>query len=156
MPDDPLRTPLGTVQVVGLGTDGFLHRLNTDTLGNLQVATVSSATQTLAYNAASSTSGTGQTTSLLAVPGKTNFITGFDLTLGPAATGATGILTVGNAQLATAIPYQIYTQPTFGLQLIVRYPQGIPATAQNTAISVVLPAIVNLGASAIAVYGYTQ
>lgn len=105
-------------------------------------------------------SGTGVaaaalTVSLAAAAGLTNFLTGFDLTMIQITT-VSGLLTVTGLKIGT-LNFQINDQAGGGVLFQWRAPQfGLAASAPNTAINVVLPAIVGGGASAINVYGYQQ
>jgi len=79
---------------------------------------------------------------LPAVSGKTNYITGFQLT----AAGATGALVVNATVTGLITGTQTYTfvfpagVTLAATPLIVTFPTPVPASATNTAITVTLPA----------------
>ena len=78
---------------------------------------------------------------LAAQAGKTNYLTGFEVTAGGATAGALINATVtglsgGTLTYAISIP----TGVTLGTSLVVEFTQPIPASAVNTAVSVTVPA----------------
>lgn len=108
-----------------------------------------------------SNSGTGLaaaalTVALGPVAGLTNFLTGFDLTM-VQVTSVSGLLTVTGLKGGTGtLNFQVNDAVGSGELFQWRAPYPLAASGPNTAISVVLPAIVGGGASAINVYGYQQ
>lgn len=92
-----------------------------------------------------------------AVAGKTNWVTGFEIT-GAGATAAS-VVVATFAGLAAALAYVVAVPagPTVGVTpLVVEFPQPIPASAANQAVSLTLP---SLGAgntnAAVTLHGYT-
>jgi hypothetical protein len=107
--------------------------------------------------------------SLAATSGRTNYITGFDITGGGAT--AASVIEVSVTGLSTAagstLKYEVaiaagVTAPAFGTAATnavysVRYPVALPASGTNTAITVTCPSFGagNTNASVI-VYGYLK
>jgi hypothetical protein len=117
-----------------------------------------SPVQASATGAASASNAT-----MPAVAGKTNWIEGFDITGCGATTGATITVTVtglngGTMSFAVAIAQPV-TVPAIGGNGIysVRFPEPLPASAVNTAITVNVPSFgAGSTAQSCAVYGYTK
>jgi hypothetical protein len=89
------------------------------------------------------------TATIAAQVGLTNYITGFAITSAPAA--ATPIATI-TGLLGGTLSFQVSNTAAFGAQLIVSFPQPIPATGQNVAIVVSCPT--TGAASAVDAYGF--
>lgn len=94
------------------------------------------------------------TVTLPGVVGKTTFICGFSMTSGGTTTAAVGTATIVGT-IGGTLSY-VYVDAATASQLIVRYPPVcIPASAQNTAIVVTMPAGgTGTVAAAVNAYGY--
>jgi hypothetical protein len=100
---------------------------------------------------------------LPAVAGKTNWIEGFDLSGCAATTGSTIAVTItgllgGTMSFSVAIQGAV-TNPAFGGNGIysVRFPEPLPASGVNTAITVNVPSFgAGSTAQSCSVYGYTK
>lgn len=90
--------------------------------------------------------------SLPAAVGKTTYITGFQITTGNPAAAVTGVATITG--LSNQLNYQVVESVTLGAEMIVEFPQPIPASAANQAITVTLPAIAGGAASAVVATGF--
>ena len=91
-----------------------------------------------------------------AVPGKTNFVTGFEIT-GAGATAAS-VVVATFAGLAQALAYVVAVPAGAAVgitPIVVEFSQPVPASAANTAVSLTLP---SLGAgntnAAVNLHGY--
>jgi hypothetical protein len=98
------------------------------------------------------------TASLAAVPGKTNYLLGFDIT-GPGATaGSTIAITITglNGGATPTYYYAVPTGPTVAAPtLSIRFNAAISASGQNVAISVSAPSFGSGNtAASVVVYGY--
>lgn len=97
------------------------------------------------------------TVSLPGAAGLTTYITGFQVTTtNPAATVSglvtvTGLTTTGSGG---TLSYELVESSTLGGVLNVTFSNPIPASAVNSPINVVVPAITSGGAVAISVQGY--
>lgn len=137
-----------------LAADGAEYVTLTDGLGN-----ATSATQTPVHKGNSTGTGnTGISAAMAAVAGVTNYCTGFEVSLGGATTGSIIALTLTGALGGTltwylAVPAGILLLNTF----VVEFTNPIPASAQNVALSLGIPAlgIGNTNASVV-IHGYTQ
>jgi len=98
------------------------------------------STQT-AVTSSSTGANSAITATLAAQAGKTNYLSGFEVTAGGATAGSiinvtvTGVLG-GTMTYAVSVP----TGVTLGASLVVEFPLPIPASAVNTAIVVNVPA----------------
>jgi hypothetical protein len=96
-------------------------------------------------NAGTVASNTSMTVSLAAASGKLNYIEGFDLTGGDCTVATTKLITItGTANQLNYLYFQQPTSSTVAFQppgLSVRFPEPIPASASNTAITVTVPAL---------------
>jgi hypothetical protein len=122
------------VAIVAIGTSCQLQKAKANTVNN---DTAFQPTITSATGAASASNAT-----IAAVAGKIAYIEGFDLTGCAATTGNTITITVTGLQAGTqsfcvSIAGTV-TNPAFGATNVysVRFPQAMPASAANTAITV--------------------
>lgn len=107
-----------------------------------------------AYASATALAGLANSVSLPAVADKTNYLLGFIVTATNPAAAASGIVTVTG--LGTTLSFQLTESTTQGSQLKVVFPEPLPASAVNTAITVAVPAITGGGATAVAVFGFKK
>lgn len=117
----------------------------------LPIGNVALAAPVGATTASATASSATCTATLAAAPGVTNYITGFAITAAPAASTPVATIT---GLVGGTLSFQCSNTAAFGLQLIVNFPQPIPATGQNVAIVVSCPTTGS--ASAVTVYGFTQ
>lgn len=88
-----------------------------------------------------------------ASPGQFSWITGFDVTVGPAAAGATVTLTITG--LTNTLSYTVTAVVGDMRVLSIRFPGALRSTAVNTAITVTLPSVGGGAAvNALDVFGY--
>ncbi len=113
-------------------------------------ATVVTSGNTAAVNTALNT------TTLPAVSGKTNYITGFSVTTQGGTGAAAGVVTITGI-LGGTLNYQVGAAANAPINLNVNFHSPIPASAVNTAITVNVPQLgANTGAVASAIYGFVQ
>lgn len=112
-------------------------------------------TSELVGASATAAAGAANAQTLPAVAGKTNFLMGFVITTGQPAAVVNGVVTVTGLKIGT-MSFQIVQSVNNGGSLDIHFPQPLPASAVNTAITVTLPAIVGGAVSAVAVYGFVR
>ena len=96
------------------------------------------------------------TATLPAISSKTNYITGFSVTTQGGSAAAAGAVTVTGVITGT-LTFEAGSAANNPVQMFVTFPSPIPASAVNTAIAVVVPALgANTGAAACTIYGYVQ
>jgi hypothetical protein len=109
-------------------------------------AGTTTASATAAAAAACSATLAGQSS-------KTTYLTGFTVTSGNATAAVVGTVTI-TGTIGGSLNY-VFVEPTAsGGYLSVSFPQPIPASAQNTAITVTLAALTGGANSAVVVTGY--
>jgi len=84
----------------------------------------------------------GAVTATLAAPsnGTTNYLEEFSVTCPPPAAAESGVVTVTGLLIGT-MSYELSETTTYGAELIIEYYEPEIASASNTAIAVVVPAI---------------
>jgi len=144
------KLPAGGVGFLNLDASGALKVVQSE--GPAEAATM--VTGTSGNVAAASAAA-----SLPAVAGKTNYLTGFDIT-SSGSTGAAVVLAALTGLLGGTISYVYTTVAGATLanpQLSVRFQTPLPASAVNTAITLTLPSLGTGNTNAITtVYGYVQ
>jgi|SRR5579859_7300 len=114
------------------------------------------AQPTATSNSAAVAANTSNSATLAAVAGQTNYITGFSVTTQGGTGAAAGAVTVTGVKGGT-LTFEVGAAANNPVTFIHTFPQPLPASAVNTAITVNVPALgATTGAAAATIYGYVQ
>lgn len=142
----------GSELVGGMLPNGSGQAIQLDSAGNLKTSLI----QASPVN--SSATGDATHSAVATLPGvanKTTYISGFTMTTTAPASAVNGVATIAGL-LGGTMYYQVQESTAQGFQLTIIFAQPIPASAQNTAIYVTIPAIAGGGLTAVAAYGFQQ
>ena len=97
------------------------------------------------------------TATMAAVAAKTNFITGVIVTTQGGSAAAAGTLTLGGLIGGSSIVFELGANALYPVQFVLTFPEPIPASAVNTAITAAVSALgANTGAVSAVLLGFNQ
>ena len=134
-------------QVQNVDTNGAIIGQPLQSGGNVGLNVGTALVQTSVGNAAAA-----NVVTLPTAPGRTTFISGFELTTGVVIAAASAVVSV--AGVSNGLNYQVTELAVGNGNLVVSYIPAIPASAPNTVISVSLPALTGGGVTALNARGY--
>lgn len=119
--------------------------------GNYKPITALIGTSVTASN--TGTAAAGASATLSGTTGATTYIAGFICTSGAPGSTRTEVVTVTGV-ISGTMSYQFVESSAYGGQLIVFFPEPVPASASNTNIVVTIPGDASGAAVAVVAYGF--